>query len=281
MHRLTAVLLSLSASAALACVGAPICIPLAPGDRLNVPANAPAFVAPMRGGTLTLSVAGMDGGVRELDALPGSVEYAGGLYAPGPIASGQMLTLQSSVESCGAATPETAVVTVLDPAPFPSAVGDVVLGEATGYLRPSGGVNADCSPESQLSAAKRSVSVILPDDALPWLSVLRVKVNGSSPAFGHLARSVTQGRPTLVGEASFDCNHNRDVVSVPLSVVLELPGRAEVVRSESMIEVDCSVAPPAPSGCSSVPALSLGVLALWLRRRRSRLQQRSEDEAIE
>jgi hypothetical protein len=58
--------------------------------------------------------------------------------------------------------------------------------------------------------------------------------------------------------------------TVPLTVELELPGRTELVTSTSMIEVDCGVAPAVPlRGCSSVPVLSIGVLALWLARRRA------------
>lgn len=288
MYRSIAVVISLSASVALACAGLPLCIPLAPGDRLNVPANAPAFVA-ARGfsedSKLTLRV---DGGVRELELLDGgSGSYELGFYAPGPIVRGQQLVLESNVSTCGLSTLPRSEVSVIDAAPFPTSLGEVVLGDATGYVRPEG-ANADCSPTSEFSAAKRTVSLLFPDDVTPWLALMRVRVNDARPTFGHLARSVNPGTPTLVGEISFDCNESRQKVTRELKLELEIPGRTELISATSMVEIDCSVAPPKPlpkTGCSSAPVLSLGALVLWLtrrgRRRGVRLRQRREDETIE
>lgn len=269
MHRLTAVVLSLISSAALACPGAPMCVLIAPGDRLNVPENAPAFVAPKVFDADRFTLRTADAGVRELTQFEDQGSYGVGLFAPGPIARGQLLILESTANTCGkSGTVQSVDVGVTEAAPFPSAVGEVVLGEPSGFVRPEG-VKGDCTPEAEIPAVQRSVSVILPADALPWLSLMRVKVNGSGPNFGHLARSVTLGEPTLVGHVIFDCNRSTQVVTQPLVVELEIAGRAEVVRAESMVAMDCRVAPPPPSGCSSVPLLSLGVLAVWLARRRA------------
>lgn len=275
MQRIILLVTVLGSAVALACSGAPLCVPLAPGDRLLVPANAPAFVAATSSssepGTLTVRLTGVaDGGVRALEPLDASVREEFTLYAPGPLARGDLLTVESDVPTCASSLAPTAAVSVIDAAPFPSEVGTVVLGEPAGTLRGAGGIRGDCRPVRELPAVKRSVSVILPDAALPWLSVARVRVNGARADFGHLARSVTPGTPTLVGEVTSDCDVTRGVHQQALTIELEIAGRGEILRAESVVPMDCSVAPPAPAaGCTAVPGSALGLLALafCLRRR--------------
>ena len=273
MHRILAVV-SLSASVAMGAGAAP-CYPIVPGDRLSVPANAPAFVGPTSGTEGTLSIL-EDGGVRALDRLDGGVPYFFALFAPGSIARGQQLILESDQRTCTTAAPSRAAVSVIDAAPFPTELGEVTFGEDVGFLD----YNRRDLPQDGVPSVKRDVLVNLPTEVHPWLSVMRVTINASDTTYGHLARSVTAGTPTVVGSVVTACNRSTNKFAKSVDVALELPGYAGTVHAESTIEIDCSKAPPAP-GCSSVPVISLAALGLWLRRRRVRLHQWSEDEVIE
>lgn len=274
MHRILAVV-SLSASVAMGAGVAP-CYVIVPGDRLSVPANAPAFIGPVGYSEVaTLSVY-EDGGVRQLERLDGGTPYYFALFNPGAIARGQQLILESDQRTCTTAAPSRAAVSVIDSAPFPTELGEVTFGEEVGFLD----YNRRDLPQDGVPSVKRDVLVNLPTETHPWLSVMRVTVNGSDTTYGHLARSVTAGTPTVVGSLVTACNGSTSKSTKPVDVALEIPGYAGTVHAESSIEVDCSKAPPAP-GCSSVPVLSLAALGLWLRRRRVWLHQRREDEVIE
>src|SRR5262245_61530729 len=99
MHRLIAVL-TLAASAAMGAGIAP-CYSIVPGDRLSVPANAPAFIGPSNFSNVgTLSLQQADGGVRELDQLDGGRQGFFSLFAPGTVSRGDQIVLQSSVPTC-------------------------------------------------------------------------------------------------------------------------------------------------------------------------------------
>ena len=228
----------------------------------------PAFVASTYFGmAVPLTLTGEDGGMRNLEALDGGPQWMT-LYAPGPIARGDLFTLAIDAgPSCGRST---AAVSVIDAAPFPTDLGTISFGPPAGFLRPGGGTNGDCTPEFQVPAAQRAVSVIFPDEVLPWVSVMRVKVNGADADYGHLSRSVTPGTPTLIGQLVTDCGVSRGVHRQGIAVVLEIAGRAEVIRVDSTVDIDCSVAPPAPAaGCNVMPGTMLVLLAVWLRARRS------------
>lgn len=275
MHRV-AMVVSLSASVAMGAGAAP-CYVIVPGDRLSVPANAPAFVAPVgfsEEGTLSVYE---DGGVRELERVDGGARpYYFALFNPGAITRGQQLILESDQRTCTAAAPSRAAVSVIDAAPFPTELGEVTFGEASGFLNSS----RRPLPPDGVPSVKRDVQVTFPTEVHPWLSVMRVTLNGSDTTYGHLARSVTSGSPTVVGSITVECNQSSRKITQPVDVALEIPGYAGVVHVEATTELDCSLAPPAP-GCSSVPVISLAALGLWLRRRRVRLHQRREDEVIE
>ena len=270
MHRITLLVTTFAASAALACVGVPICPPIAPGDRLLVPANAPAFVGPNGsgfGGVVVLTRTSSDGGVATLELLGDGLGWFN-LYAPGPLARGDLFTLATDAGNCG---PTTAAVSVVDAAPFPGGLGTVSLGDPSGFLRPEG-ISEYCGPEREVPAVGRAVSVSFPGEVIPWLSVMRVRVKGTDADFGHLARSVIPGRPTLIGRLTTYCGVSRGVKQQPLVVELEIAGRAELLTAESVVELDCGLAPPTPAaGCVSVPgpALLLLVLAWWRVRARA------------
>jgi hypothetical protein len=273
MHRILAVV-SLSASVSFG-AGAPLCYPIVPGDRLLVPANAPAFVGPIdnyQQGKLTVREAGTDAGVRELEPIDGGARpYYFALFAPGPIARGQLLILESDKGTCTTPAPARSEVSVLDAAPFPAELGTISFGENVGFLnyprtyRPAIGSPQDDAEPS----VKRDVLVVFPEEVHPWLSMMRVTVNGSDSTFGHLARAVTPGTPTVAGSVVMTCLRSRDKFTKDVDVALEIPGHPDVVHVQTSTELDCGKAPPAP-GCSSVPVLSLGLLGLWLSRRLGR-----------
>jgi hypothetical protein len=263
---------SLSASVAMG-AGAVPCYPIVPGDRLSVPANAPAFVAPVGFGDVGSLWVLEDGGVRELERLDGGARpYFFALFAPGAIARGQQLILESDRPTCTAAAPAPAAVSVIDAAPFPTELGTVSFGETSGFLNSS----RRPLPPDGAPSVKRDVQVTFPTEVHPWLSVMRVTLNGSDTTYGHLARSVTSGSPTVVGSIMVECNQSSRKITQPVDVALEIPGYAGTVHAEATTELDCSLAPPAP-GCSSVPVISLAALGLWLRRRalRARASEQS------
>lgn len=265
MQKIILVVVSLTASVAL-CVGAPLCYPIAPGDRLLVPANAPAFVGPgySETATLTLREAATDAGVRELARLDGGTQFGFILYAPGPLVRGDLITLESSEGTCGSLTPSRADVSVLEVSPFPTELGTISFGDPVGFLAQER--RFDGTPDQQIPSVRRDVLVTFPDAVLPWLSVTRVTVNFAQPSYGHLARLVTPGTPTVVGSVVTNCHQSRNTVTKPVEVALELAGSGMVPRGEATVEMDCKVAPAA--GCSAVPGSVLGLLALWLARRR-------------
>ncbi|MDX2010089.1 MAG: hypothetical protein SFW67_07865 [Myxococcaceae bacterium] len=237
MRRATAIFLpwalGLSATAQAERVARPCRI--APTDGATIPANASTFV-----GNDTLFRLESDLPLEPLDSNP-----HGSLFAAGPLAVGEEITLRSRACASHDQATITSMFRVGPPSERPTSIGQLTLG--TPVRGNQGGFETPM--QLQFSA-----------ELIPWLPLTRVSVIEEHGWYWVSRRDTGWG--LLRNEPTLDLGPVATSCSAPLKVIAEVAGQPSLE-----LEAACR-------GCGAAPGGALtAALAAWLlgRRRRANL----------